>query len=225
MRTGVSDVARGVQPISGGKHRITYKIESAGSSKGYGIVLGVTDAEAFTWKDVKFALGGYVSLGSGGKKPASRPIAAWGVSPSLGRFIETPDAAVGQFGGASVLRDDLTSFIQPCTKAEGLTVFFEIDVPQHEPHDSHIVKRDFQANLHPLTISRRYPLHLEPMQTQGMAPCIARRGSMAFSINGGEMIQVNVALPPALWPWVHLSWEDRVTLVKVEKLPDPTSDE
>lgn len=222
LRTGVSDVARGIAPITEGKHRIMYRIDRAGSSKGFGIVVGVTDADAPAWSEV------WPPAPDAKPPKPSRPIVAWGISPSLGKWVETPDAKAGQFGGANMLPD---AIIEPINKVEGMTIVFELDVPKHLETDDHVVRRDFAATLHPLAAHRLYPLHLEAMKSRGVSQFIgspiARQSSMRFSINGGEFIETNVsALPRALWPWVHMSWQgDCVTLVKIEQLSGPEDEE
>ena len=223
LRAGVSDVARGIQPLTAGKHRITYMIERAGSTKGYGIVLGVTDAAAPAWTEV------WPPVDQGNKPPpVSRPVVAWGICPALGKWVESPDAKVGQFGGANVLPEGFPT-IEPATKVVGMTIVFEIDVPQHPPMADHIVRRDFRASLHPLAMQRTYPRFLDAMQAhpvhQIVASPIARKSSLRFSIDGGEMIEAQVALPRALWPWVHMSWQgDCVRIVKVEQLSGPENE-
>ena len=42
--------------------------------------------------------------------------------------------------------------------------------------------------------------------------------AFAVSVNGGPFVDCGVALPPAVFPWVMLTWEgDTVTLLNVEK--------
>lgn len=221
VRTGVSDVARGVKPLEAGKHRITYQINRTGSSKGYGIVLGVTDADAPAWSE---------SLDfPASKPPPSRPVVAWGLSPSLGKLIDSPDAKAAKFGGGSIRAEEFPS-IAPCANVKGTTIVFELNIPKQPEDDAAIVRRDFRACLHPLTVQRTYPLHLASMQSRGVdhliGSPIGKTSTLSFSVDGGEMIATSVALPPRLWPWVHLSWQgDSVTLVSVESTLPETEEE
>ena len=42
---------------------------------------------------------------------------------------------------------------------------------------------------------------------------------MTVAVNGSEPIDAGVSLPPAVFPWVMLTWEgDAISLVSVQKL-------
>jgi len=113
----------------------------------------------------------------------------------------------------------------PTKVEEGTTVVFEVDVPAHGLEASSIVRRDFDVSLHPLAARRFYPKHMEEMLKRDVRHMtgspVARKPSLSFSINGGEMVPTGVTVPSAVYPWVLLGWEgDAVTLVKVETIDE-----
>ena len=251
QRAGGSDAARGLTALREGKHRITYQIKRSGSGvRAYGMVLGLADADAPIWSE-PLELPGAGGDEKGGKKDKggakkdkkdkkdkgggaeevpkhlpSRPSVAWGVCPGSGKFLQTHDVRVGHMGGAYLNYEVNENSGTPHKVVEGTVVVFEIDLSSGQSEEtSAVVKRDFQHGLHPLAARRLYPKHLEPMMQRDIGRMIgspvATKATMAYTIDGGPMVQTGVSLPPAVYPWILLSYEgDAVTLLKVESIDE-----
>ena len=224
LRTGKSDVARGAEALADGKHRITFKIENCGSPKGYGIVVGVSDADAPIWAEpapVEGIILPKLQYGDKGFKPAKSKV-AWGFCPGKSRFIASADGRSGPMTGASTM---LQLELPP--PGESIhTVVFEIDRPAR----SSIASRDFSLSTHPLSMPRQLPLHLEQLQKaharDQIGSPVPASGQLSFGVNGGPMTRVaGVNLPSALYPWLMLSWEGDVVSYSVESTGPPVQSE
>ena len=218
-RDGRTDIARGVTLIQGGRHRIEYRIYLAAHNKrGYGVVVGVSDAEAPSWNPAP--------VGAAPKPKPSKPSVAWGICVSSGRLISTQDARAGQFGGG-VLGDALVPK-QAMEQAAQLTVVVEVDIPPHaSAEDAAVARRDIPATYgHPLDMAREFPLHMKPMSSRNVhyltGSPISKPSSLSFSVNDGPMVDAGVRLPAGVYPWVQLTGQgDAVELVSIKNLTPP----
>ena len=228
-RHAKADAVRGVDLLHEGHWRVEYRLNvAAHGGSGFGIVIGVSDAEAAAWREGADA--------AAPSKVAAKPSVAWGLCPSSGCLIETADPHKGRFDGATVglqliPRQSISMVSKPgggVTGVAGLTVAIEVDIPPHNSDEQAISsRRNFARALHPLDASRNYPNHLNALQQTSIASFISspitRPSSLAFSINGGELIRTEVRLPSTgVYPWVLLTGEgDEVTLTSIKKLsPD-----
>ena len=103
----------------------------------------------------------------------------------------------------------------------GTTITVECDIPAHPTvEDAAIARRNFSSRLHPLDAERAFPLHMQSMKSrsvQHLTSPVVRPSSLAFRINGSELLRTNVQLPAGgVYPWVLLTSDgDDVTLVSV----------
>ena len=224
MRYGKADTVRGVNLMNEGHYRVEYKISSAAhSSSGFGIVVGVTDAEAPAWKDgdkpaVPDADAEREAVAS--KLKLIKQTCAWGLCLSSGRLIETLDPHKGRFDGARV-GEPLIDRKSLCESAVGMTVAIECEIPVHNTVESRLVaSHNYAPALHPLGVNRNYPLHMQELQRRSLGANVAQPSWLSFSINGGEMIRTNVRLPACgVYPWVLLTGEgDEVVCMSFKKL-------
>lgn len=214
-RGGHSDAAHGAVPITEGHHRITYRIQRAMSTSAFGMVLGVADCSVW---DPPLAMASkeiHAIFNQGGPPLVTPQRVAWGLCPSSGRLIETHDVRAGHLQGAKVGQQLAGSEQNLRQSAVGATVVVEVNMMAHDEDTAGIARRDFDSTFHPLTLGITGSRRKEPPPPQ-------RYNTLAFSINGGELVQADVRLPAAVWPWVLLNWEgDAVTLVGVDRLDDP----
>ena len=225
-RHGIADTVRGTNLIHDGHFRVEYRINAAAhGSSGFGIVIGVTDAEAPAWKE-----GPPAASGPGKPKLDGRATVAWGLCPSSGRLIETNDPHKGRFDGATV-GEELTARRRSGAGGAGIagmTIAIECDIPAHQTHESEVSsKRNYAHALHPLDARRNFPLHMESLQARSVHALtgspVSKPSWLAFSVDGGEMIRTNVRLPACgVYPWVLVTGEDdEVTMTAFKKLsPD-----
>ena len=96
------------------------------------------------------------------------------------------------------------------------TVAMELHLPELDAVHYQINQRTFASTLH--------PLHAGALRGRDavapMAPTAAPLGqrTLKVSLNGGPFIDAGVALPPAVFPWVMMTWQDdKVTLLGVER--------
>ena len=219
LRYGKPDTVRGVNLISEGHYRVVYKVSAAAhGDSGFGIILGVSDADAAAWKE------GAEVVPPGGKPRPSKPTCAWGLCLSSGRLIETHDPHKGRFDGATV-GEQLIERKKLGGPTVGMTVAIECEIPGHAtPESSLVASRNYAAALHPLGVQRNLPPHMQVLQTRGVRSFIgspvANPAWLSFSINDGEMIRTSVQLPPnGVYPWVLLSGEgDEVVCTEFKKL-------
>ena len=219
LRYGRADAVRGVNLISEGHYRVEYRVNAAAhGDSGFGIILGVSDAEAAAWKE------GAESVPPAGKPKPTKPTCAWGLCLSSGRLIETHDPHKGRFDGATV-GEQLVERKKMGNPTVGMTVAIECEIPLHATRESSLVaSRNYAAALHPLGVERNLPPHMQVLQERGVrnfiGSPIASPTWLAFSINGGEMIHTSVHLPSnGVYPWVLLSGEgDEVVCTDFKKL-------
>lgn len=210
LRGGHSDAAHGAVRISEGRHRITYKIRHASSSAAFGMLLGVTDCNV--WDPPGFARNREVnSIFTEMKMAANPPRVAWGLCPSSGKLFQTHDVRMGHLQGALLVQQLFGSVQSRRQSVEGTTVVVEVNMLPRDETAS-MACRDFDTTLHPLTFTKSAGRRSE----RPPLPCF---NTLAFSVNGSDMVQADVCLPAAVWPWVLLTWEgDAVELVSVEML-------
>jgi len=223
-RHGKADAVRGTNLIVDGHFRVEYTVCSAThGGSGFGIVVGVTDAEAPAWIE---------TTTKPGEKPKLRgkSCVAWGLCLSSGRLITTHDPHKGRFDGASV-GEELTA--RKRSKAgestiTGMTIAIECDIPAHNSLEDEISsKRSYTHTLHPLDGPRNFPLHMESLQERSVHALtgspVTKPGWLSFSVDGGEMVRTRVQLPACgVYPWVLLTGDgDEVTMTSCKKLsPD-----
>jgi hypothetical protein len=217
IRAGAADIARGSTLIKEGHWRIEYRINRAQHNmRGFGIVLGVTDAEAPAWADTPPAPG---------QRKAGKPFVAWGICPSSGRLIRAPDPKMGRFGGATL--GDVMVVRKAGEPVAGMTITVDVEMQQHHTtEDAAVARREYSGALHPLDVRREFPLHLKSLtmrnvhQLTGMP--VAKPSSLTISVNGGKPVDADVRLPEAgVYPWMLLTGEgDEVTLMSVKRLDD-----
>jgi hypothetical protein len=180
IRGGASDTARGTMLLKQGHFRMEYKITAAQSTmRGFGMVVGVSDAEALAWRDDP-------SIANGAKL-LSKPFVAWGVCLSSGRLISTPDPKTGRFGGAS-LGETLAPRRASREPVAGMTIVVEVNLPVHASEQAaSVARREFSNALHPLDARRELPLHLRAMASRTIQTP-EKRASLAIGVNGGELV-------------------------------------
>lgn len=215
IRGGASDAARGTHQIQNGRFTITYRVNHAAHRvTGFGIVLGVADMTGAAWETPP--PGGPATA----KHKPIKPTVAWGVCPSSGKVIQTHNANIGCYGGAQQLGWSLIDRHMGKPIA-GTTITVECDIPAHPTvEDAAIARRNFSSRLHPLDAERAFPLHMQSMKSrsvQHLTSPVVRPSSLAFRINGSELLRTNVQLPAGgVYPWVLLTSDgDDVTLVSV----------
>ena len=230
LRGGRTDVARGANPVAAGRHKITFEIKDTGSSRGFGIAVGVADASAPLWSEplpvegICFPLPKY---GEPGFKP-SPPAVAWGFCPGTRKFIESVDGKSGLMEGARLIE---RAGHPTQTPVVGQRIEFMIDRPSHSSQEASIALRDVGQRhgyhgLHPLAQRRAYPRHLQQTQP-GLSRSPNGSGALtspqlSFSVDGGEVVPTGVQLPEAVFPWVMLGWEGDAVTVQVETISTPT---
>lgn len=222
-RGGTVDIARGTSHLRDGRYRIEYNISGAvHRARGFGIILGVSDAEAGCWD---FHPEEALPDEAPKRIKSVKPFMSWGLDPSSGRLISSADPKKGRFGGATVgeplvARDSGEA-------VAGMSVVIEADVPPLLTKEQvMLTRRDFSTALHPLEKTRNFPLHLKHVSSRTMPGLageqLGRKSSLTFSINGGPATDTGVRLPESgVFPFVHLTGEgDAVTLVSITKLSD-----
>ena len=226
LRAGRADAVRAKPLLAQGRFRITYEITHSSSPVAQDMLLGVCDATAWSTGDDKdvSAHDMIEALFSEQKLKHSTfskhgHAVAWGFDPKRGRVVSAPGIthgtyAGGQYGKALVDVDDLGRPRAPKLPPKTI-VMVEVDLLELDEVNSDLFRRDFACSLHPLGM--RGASKLDP--SMGISPAApGGRRTLSFSINGGELIDSGVSLPPAVFPWVMLTWEgDKITLVSVEK--------
>jgi hypothetical protein len=228
-RTGVPDAVRGKTLLAQGSFRITYEITQSGHTCAQDMLLGVCDAA--TWGTAESEGGAAEQIQALFGDDTTRRLAtwgrhghavAWGYDPRSGRLVSTRDVCKGKYMGATLgnvlvpvnehTGKPLTSKLPPKS-----VVVIEVNMLEVEPLGEHadIQRHTYSRALHPLQMRLAKEGVLPP---EAVAYPSGKR-TMAFSVNGSEFVDAGVALPPAVFPWVMLTWEgDAVTLKSVEKL-------
>ena len=208
---------RGKEPLASGVYRLSYQITSSSSPAGYGIVLGVCSCEdpdssaaaanrAKTIQDDSGLTGSFVF------SPFGRTN-GWGLSPSTGRLVRTDTLTNdGIFDGGKLGKELTDVPMKHARTASGMIVVIELTLPALDSEAAAIARRNFSQTLHPLDMRK------------SRQPALGQTGygSMAFSVNGGPMVDAGVlSLPTTLYPWVAVTREgDAVNLASIEKLSD-----
>jgi hypothetical protein len=144
---------------------------------------------------------------------------AWGFCPKRGRLVSAPGMMQGHFAGGTMGKAIVPVDEHDRPRGGKLppksTVVVEVNLLELDEVQSDLFKRDFACSLHPLDVRGANRLDA----TTGLAPAApGGRRALSFSINGSELVDAGVSLPPAVFPWVMLAWEgDAITLVSVEK--------
>ena len=99
------------------------------------------------------------------------------------------------------------------------TVVVEVNMLDLDETFYEINKRTFASTLHPLQASALRGNDVVAPPTKPVAP--QDRRTLSVSVNSGPFIDAGVALPPAVFPWVMMTWQDdTVTLVACEKFAE-----
>lgn len=221
MRGGTVDIARGTNHLCNGRFRIEFVIRAAAhSARGFGIIIGVSDAECPVW--------GYTATDALPETAPRRinslkPFSSWGFDPSSGCLISSSDPNKGRFGGTTVGMEMVER--SSGGAIAGTTVVIEADVPPLLTKEQVVLtRRHFSTALHPLEKERNFPRHMRHVSSRTVAGLAdtqkARSSSLTFSINGGDPVDTGVRLPESgVFPFVHLTGEgDAVELLSITKL-------
>jgi hypothetical protein len=232
LRAGRPDAVRGKTLLAQGKFKLAYEVTHSTSSNAQDILLGVCDASAWAAEESKDGITAATealqnALGqSSGRRWQTfgrhGHAAAWGFEPRTGRLVTSPDVNCGKRAGGILgkccVPNEVDEAGRPLLYAfpRKSTVVFEIELPELSDQHFEIARRAFSTGLHPLNAGAlRGREAIEPPAAPAAPP---GHRTLAVSLNGGPFVDCGIALPPAVFPWVMLTWQDdQVTLVSCEK--------
>jgi len=214
LRAGTHAVVRGKEPLCSGHFRLVYEVTRCDNPAGYGLLIGVCSCSSANDPSAVSASKTASTLAVDSFNTGGHAV-AWALCPSTGKLVTTHETGRGAYDGATQGTQLMEVPMASKRNTQGMNIVIEIFLPAYEDNQqSAIAQRTYSRSLHPLVMRHAAMIDKEQRSFAHGRP------SMAFSIDGGELIDAGVpVLPSALYPWVMLGREgDCVTLASIERL-------
>lgn len=232
LRTGRADAVRGKALLARGTFRLTYEVTHTSSPDAQDLVVGVCDAAAWSAEEsleglndatTQLQLAFDEQTGTKWQTFGRHGHAlAWGFEPKTGCLIVSPDVCAGRHSGAIQGRTLVESAVDDAGRPlkyafpRKSTVVIECHMLELEEGRYQIQQRMVTSTLHPLNAGALRGADAVAPPAPPVTP--TPRRTMAVSVNGGPFVEAGIGLPPAVFPWVMMTWQhDKVTLVGCEK--------
>lgn len=231
LRAGKADAVRGKQLLANGHFRVTFEVTHTSSTDAQDMLIGVCDAAAWSSEESKAgvsAAGETLQKAFGHEGGAKWQTfgrhghaVGWGFEPKTGRLVTTPDVSCGRFAGGmmgkALVANETDDAGRPMKWSfpRKSTVVLECNMLELDEARYEIQRRSFGSTLHPLQAGalRGHDAVAPPVKVTPQ-----ERRTLSVSVNGSPFIEAGVALPPAVFPWVMLTWQgDTVTMVACER--------
>ena len=230
-RPGRADSVRGKQLLAQGRFRITYEITHTSSPDAQDVLLGVCDAAAWSADESKDGFNaatdqlqaafGHTAIRRWQTFGRHGHAVAWGIEPKTGRLVSTPDVCSGRFGagvlGGALVENERDFEGRPIRYQlpRHSTVVLEVNMLDLDETNYEVHQRSFSSSLHPLQATG---LRGAAAVASPVSASERERRTLSVSVNGGEFVDAGVSLPPAVFPWVMLTWQgDTITMTACEK--------
>lgn len=153
FRHGV-DAVRGKQALGAGSYRIIYELSNAGSSAGFGLIVGVCadpgECDAGPTTGASKQIHDIFHQSKNSTFATYSHQYGWGIAPSSGRLVTTSDLAKGVYDGAQIGKPIHEVPMQAVRIATGMSIAMELHLPALDETDAAVSRRTFQTGLNPL---------------------------------------------------------------------------